>query len=533
MLSRHGKCLMAVLFSSSSFLIGEKRKGVFCENVKVEKVFLFGDKRSLLQTTKPNGETPFFESNHLKVQKISFGNGIGGCIANNGKVYIWGSYKAEGIKELCFVDPFELKVNEKYKDIQFSEDDIYLLTRRGELKIIRNYKKCLQMKQFEVETFYKGEFGFFRTGRVVKLSVNKHHLGFVTDKGEVFCSGNNSHGQCGIEPPLKDNMYVNFNFDFLNNLLGNEGKEHTSTLGNRTSVVTVEQENKKNESCPKKEDIEEIAFQKNATINDNGKHETNRKGDLDNCDKVTLNKIKFKDRVRIVDISCGLNHTLCVDDKHNIYSFGDDSKIQLGLGESRTNKNTLTGTKWKDQIKFGYSSLTTNLANYSFFDRHLKGSPEKVLKKINDIEMLGDVYKINAGLDFSVIFSNDKLGKQLFCFGDNTYFQCGRNLGKHQQTLSTIRLPANDINDFSCGNRHCLINIKNKIYGWGYNNMSQISPFKNKGIINNPVNIFLYDSYPMNIHVKYLDAKYDNSAVVVETVISKEMLLSENRRRSN
>lgn len=544
MYRRQGTVLLTSLVISSSLLNYKKKSTVVCENIKVEKVFLFGDKRALIKKTKENGEVPFFATNNIKVKSVDFGKGVGGCVTTNGEIYIWGTYyEGKENEELVFVDPIKLNINEKYKDLQFSDKDIYLLSKQGELKIIKNYKNCLKSKKFEMESFYKGKLGFFKNEKVVKLSVNKFHLAFVTNKGEVFCSGNNSHGQCGIEPPLKNNMYVNFNLDAIKSFYGNEENAQVSYWRNEPTTVNEEQRNeiernagnkmskngiKRDIKNDTKNDIKNDI--KNDTITDRENYKNEGKENLDSSENVALHKIKFKDRVRIVDVSCGLNHTLCVDDEHNVYSFGDDSKIQLGLGESRTNKNSLTGTKWKDQIKFGYSMLTTNLANYSFFDRHLKGTPEKILKKINDIEMIGNVYKINAGMDFSVIFSNNKLGKQLFCFGDNMYFQCGRHLGKHQQTLSTVKLPSNDIIDFSCGNRHCLINIQNKVFGWGYNNLYQISPFKNKGIINNPVNIFSHKTYPVNINVKYVNAKYENSAVVVETLISKEMLRRENEK---
>lgn len=531
MYRRQGKVLLTSLAISSS-LLHYKKNTVVCENIKVEKVFLFGDKRALIKKTKENGEVPFFTTNNIKVKSIEFGNGVGGCITSDGEIYIWGTYydRREN-EELVFVDPIKLNINEKYKDLQFSDKDIYLLNKQGELKIVKNYKNCLKNKKFEIETFYKGKFGFFKNEKVVKLSVNKFHLAFVTNKGEVFCSGNNYHGQCGIEPPLKNNMYVNFNVDIINSFYGNEENAQINQWKNKPFIVNEEQRSEIERSeGNKKLKNDTTNNTTNDTTNDKENYKDEQKKSFNSSDNVVLHKIKFKDQVRIVDVSCGLNHTLCVDDKHNVYSFGDDSKIQLGLGESRTNKNSLTGTKWKDQIKFGYSMLTTNLANYSFFDRHLKGTPEKILKKINDIEMIGNVYKINAGMDFSVVFSNNKLGKQLFCFGDNMYFQCGRHLGKHQQTLSTVKLPSNEIIDFSCGNRHCLINIQNKIFGWGYNNLYQISPFKNRGIINNPVNIFSHNTYPININVKYVNAKYENSAVVVETLVSKEMLKKKKRK---
>ncbi|CRG98517.1 regulator of chromosome condensation, putative [Plasmodium relictum] len=545
---------------NSYYLIKRKDKIYFCEDKLVERVFLFGDRRSLIKDTKENGEAQFFEKNKIKVKKITFGNCIGSCITENDDIYIWGSYENEESNEQIYINPVKLSINEIISDVQFSNNDIYLMSKKGELKIIRNYKNCLKTREFIIENFYKCKNSFFRCERIIKLSVNKFHLAFVTNKGNIYCSGNNFYGQCAKEPSFKNNSNLNYNFDFLNNIhnpLNTLYSTHRNSIKNDYDI-------KKENDLPKKNDDYDINYsnkmeEKNSKINTylnstnlevvNINNKLKKKNNLDNGNEidfmvinennkekenfnyftikkneenlndlnnyVDINKVEFKEKTKIIDVSCGVNHTLCLDDKNNIYSFGDDSKIQLGLGESRTNKNSLTGTKWKDQIKLGYSSLTKNLANYSFYDRHIQSIPQKILRKINDTEIINDVYKINAGANFSMIYSNDRLGKQLFCFGDNIYFQCGRHLGKHQQTLSTVKLPNNEIKDFSCGDRHCLLNLNNKLYGWGYNNNNQISPFKNKGIINYPLYIFSEKYYPGNINIKYLNAKYDNSAIII------------------
>ncbi|CRG98101.1 regulator of chromosome condensation, putative [Plasmodium gallinaceum] len=554
-----------VIGLNSYYLIKRKNKIFFCEDKQIEKVFLFGDKRSLIKDIKENGEATFFEKNQIKVKKITFGNCIGSCITENDDIYIWGSYENKENNDIIYINPVKLNIKEIISDIQFSNNDIYLMSKKGELKIIRNYENCLRTGKFIIENFYKCKDSFFfRSERIIKLSVNKFHLAFVTNKGNIFCSGNNFYGQCAKEPSLKNNLNLNYNFDFLNNFsnsLNTLDNTHRNIIENDYSVKKennrseinnekysvdyhnkVEEKNNNTNSNSNKTNLELVRTYNNLeehkeknisdknnevnfmVINESDKEKRNfsnftinnneeNLNDLNNY--VYINKVQFKEKTKIIDVSCGINHTLCLDNKNNIYSFGDDSKIQLGLGESRTNKNSLTGTKWKDQIKFGYSSLTKNLANYSFYDRHIQSIPQMILKKINDTEIINDVYKINAGANFSMIYSNDKFGKQLFCFGDNIYFQCGRHLGKHQQTLSTVKLPNNEIKDFSCGNRHCLLNLNNKLYGWGYNNNYQISPFKNKGIINYPLCIFSDKNYPKNFNIKYINAKYDNSAIII------------------
>ncbi|KAI4840615.1 regulator of chromosome condensation [Plasmodium brasilianum] len=539
MIPRFSRFLAVVL--NSYYVIKRKDNIFFCDNNHIEeKVFLFGDRRSLFKDIKQNGEATFFEKNKIKVKKITFGNCIGGCITENDDIYIWGSYEDEEKGDVIYINPIKININEEIRDIQFSYSDIYLLNKKGELKIIRDYRECLRRKEFIFEDFYKCKNSiFFKNEKIIKLSVNKFHLAFVTNKGNVYCSGNNFYGQCAMEPSFKNNFNLNYNFDFANNLNSsirmmdssviqglNQNGEATadyveSSYSPNGYSVKVRDEsisisphyvnsynkmhfNKKMDEKNKRMNISPFSSRSMKLTNKNDQNENehvpavadNRneiriydEGDhlnhlilkdtfyiFNKNNYVHINKVPFEERTKIVDVSCGLNHTLCLDDKNNVYSFGDDSKIQLGLGESRTNKNSLSGTRWKDQLKLGYSTITKNLANYSFYDRHIQSSPQKILKKMNDHEMVNEIYKINAGSNFSMVHSNDHFGKQLFCFGDNMYFQCGRHIGKHQQTLSTVKLPNNKIKDFSCGDKHCLLNLNDKLYGWGYNNKYQISP---------------------------------------------------------
>ncbi|SBS95061.1 regulator of chromosome condensation, putative [Plasmodium ovale] len=552
------------------FLVKGKEKIIFCQSrEEEERVFLFGDRRSLIKDMKQNGEAVFFANNKIKVKKITFGDSIGSCITEDGDIYIWGSYEDKNKKEIIYVDPMKVSFSEGANDMQFSQNDVFIISNNGELKIVRNYKDSLKKKEFIIEHFYKCKSGFFfQNEKIVKLSVNKFHLAFVTNKGNVYCSGNNFYGQCAKEPSFKNNINVNYNFEFSKNmntafgmmnngenvqrLIHYNGEDTAGEYADREQVtdrysITVSEEDlpisisgrsshdgvitpqlsSNRVNIPGKSKLKDGSdhFKESNFSNREGKQEEEKqwngligRDETYLCDQdnyVHMNKVLFEEKTQIVDVSCGLNHTLCVDDKNNIYSFGDDSKIQLGLGESRTNKNSLAGTRWKDQLKLGYSTITKNLANYSFYDRHIQSSPQKILKKINDNEIIDEIYKINAGSNFTMIHSNDKFGKQLFCFGDNMYFQCGRHLGKHQHTLSTVKLPNNKIKDFSCGDKHCLLNLNDKLYGWGYNNKYQISPFKNKGIINYPVYIFSEKHYPDNAHIKYVNAKYNNSAVVI------------------
>lgn len=43
----------------------------------------------------------------------------------------------------------------------------------------------------------------------------------------------------------------------------------------------------------------------------------------------------LENSIKIVDISCGMNHTAAIDDKGKVYMFGSNECGQLGLGKKR------------------------------------------------------------------------------------------------------------------------------------------------------------------------------------------------------
>ena len=104
----------------------------------------------------------------------------------------------------------------------------------------------------------------------------------------------------------------------------------------------------------------------------------------------------------IVDMGCGFRHTAVLDTAGRAYTFGDDRKIQLGLGDTRSissedrrlpfnlkdDFNTAYAPGIGDSEKsFGYlqgmegkvqKALERN-AVYSVYDRHEQRIPREVL----------------------------------------------------------------------------------------------------------------------------------------------------------
>ena len=154
--------------------------------------------------------------------------------------------------------------------------------------------------------------------------------------------------------------------------------------------------------------------------------------------------------VNIVDISCGMRHSLFVDDKGNVYSTGCGKKGQLGLGDSV--KKVFTPTLVND-----FSSAVS----------------------------------VNCGQHFSVVIATSQTGCEMFTFGDNKYNQVSnttKNIFSTPQLKLAYSLKDETLISADCGWTHVVIlqtsSDNNKIFTWGRNTYGQLgskNPCDDKG----------------------------------------------------
>ncbi|PFH34026.1 regulator of chromosome condensation (RCC1) repeat-containing protein [Besnoitia besnoiti] len=218
---------------------------------------------------------------------------------------------------------------------------------------------------------------------------------------------------------------------------------------------------------------------------------------------------------KIADVSCGLHHTLCLSKEGKVYAFGDDSKIQLGLGDTRSNQQGVAGTTWMERLK-GNKVHIPRAVSYSYADRHLQHSPVAVLPPSGfpGVKQC-TVTAVAAGDDFSLLlfqdnhqeFSDTRLKRNaLLCCGETAFGQCGRTLQQQQQVLSPVVFPrsasavhspsspagrssfaltsSRDLpgpssifcaEKVACGSAHCLALMSSgKLVGWGFNAHGQV-----------------------------------------------------------
>lgn len=216
----------------------------------------------------------------------------------------------------------------------------------------------------------------------------------------------------------------------------------------------------------------------------------------------------------LLRVECGKSHTVAVGAEGQCLSWGDDSKIQLGLGDTRSavgeerawsgsrgflnmrqsGEAMAPGSAFRGPDGTGSRAASTSQRNYKDFESHQQSKPVFMMDipLESDRQVHGIPYPppsdLKCGDDFTLMLVRDspdwyppeEESERLFCCGENGKGQCGRSMQQQQQTFAACRLPKNSkIQGFSCGSDHCLAVLrrvgakKQELWCWGSNACGQ------------------------------------------------------------
>ena len=342
--------------------------------------------------------------------------------------------------------------------------------------------------------------------RIKKIQCGWEHNIIISNEKEIYSFGHNINYQCGIQykkDELKKIKINNpINISILNNgILGIAaacGNEHTLILdenndvysfgNNEDGVLGVEDTNLKSFKFIK---IDFGKYNKrikfisagtvhNLALTDDGKLFAwgsaqggqlglNEKYLTKNINKnfyistPTLVPLKennnFNKNMKIKKVSCGEAHTMALNDKNEVYSWGFGSNGQLGLGFC------------EDSFELGEGLSKSRV----FTPQKIKTFENKTL--INDIE---------CGKTFSMFISSKG---ELFSCGVNDLYQLGIQESppiKKEGQCRDIVFPTivecfsfMKVEKISCGEAHCIAIIKDSsnnriIWSWGNNRYGQL-----------------------------------------------------------
>ena len=344
--------------------------------------------------------------------------------------------------------------------------------------------------------------------RVKKVYSGWEHNIIISDTNEIYSFGHNNNCQCGI--PINKNKNIDnikiknpINISDLNSgitaISAACGNEHTLILDNKNNVYSFGN-NEDGVLGIKDSKIKSYQFNKvnfgvynnrikaiaagtvhSIALTDDGKifsWGSAQGGQLGLSEKFlthlnhknfyvqtpTLVPMNKSNDMKIIKISCGEAHTIVLNDKNEVYSWGFGSNGQLGLGFC------------EDSFELG-----TGLSNSRIF------TP----KKIESFEKDVSIKDVQCGKTFSMFI--DKFGALYSC-GVNDLNQLGipepppqNHVRNYDSQCKDYVLPTKliyfnnlKVEKISCGEAHCLAIIKGSqntdksIWSWGNNRYGQL-----------------------------------------------------------
>ena len=279
---------------------------------------------------------------------------------------------------------------------------------------------------------------------------NEHSL-ILDEKNNVYSFGNNEDGVLGIEnDKLKSSNFIKIDFGKYNNRIKSisAGTVHNIALSDDGKVFAW-------------------GSAQGGQLGLNEKILSQNKNKNFYISTPTLVPIKNEnpnENMKIVRISCGEAHTIVLNNKNEVYSWGFGSNGQLGLGFC------------EDSFEIGKGLSKSRI----FTPKKIKSFENKTL--INDIQ---------CGKTFSMFISTNG---ELYSCGVNDLKQLGIPDSPPRNHIKNIECQCKDfviptkleyflnmkVEKISCGEAHCVAIIKEKysneriIWSWGNNRYGQL-----------------------------------------------------------
>jgi RCC1 and BTB domain-containing protein len=201
--------------------------------------------------------------------------------------------------------------------------------------------------------------------QIVKICFGHNHVLVLTKSGQCYSRGRNSEGQLGNGTTTQSNVFNKIDglinksindiscghlhsivllqngevYAFGYNLSGELG---VANFTNQLIPTLVNGSNNKNIIVISCGTYHSLALTESKQIYSWGYNNVNQLGDGTNANKNTPTKVSLTDGVIIKRIVCGKNHSLALSNMGEIYSFGINTLVQLGIKPIKTFHLNLT-----------------------------------------------------------------------------------------------------------------------------------------------------------------------------------------------
>lgn len=409
----------------------------------------------------------WFEDHEPGWEKIRFGPNFGAALDRKGCLFIWG----QGITEGTFVGPMPVEIKGEargrhFVDVQCSSTKIFALARDGNVYFFEGILDTLRHRYVE------------EAAAAANGEGNKPLPAAMTLQG-------------GLMPGLpRPGM--------LGRVLGGSGGVKEMGIGMEHAAFVT-----------RSGDLYCIGSNQWGQC---GVMPPRQKGPMGALEERGQIEVMSPVRVRlpeaagpIVGVSVGGRHTVAVDASGKAFSFGDDRRIQLGLGDTRTggsdernsygvlHQDALGGKRSKGDMR--------RAAVYRYYDPHMQASPMETAPPIAyNRPSYPPPSLITCGEDFTVAvhrdspdwYTDDQVTNVIMCCGENGQGQCGRSLQQQQQPWTQARLPKRTRTvAVATGQAHSLALLSTgDLYAWGGNDQGQLGNGK-RAMVNQPARVVL------------------------------------------
>ena len=345
------------------------------------------------------------------------------------------------------------------------------------------------------------------------------------NSNNAYSCGKNNYGQLGIASAIDRNVFTNISTNI-------SGKKVLSIVGGEFHCMLMTNEDKNNLYSCGRNDYGQLGIGNNTNQN--------------TFQPVTHGTINGK---KIIYVYAGGNHSLILTNNtsNNLYSCGNNSKGQLGVGSSiDASRNTFTniitnisGKKIKNISAGNEHSLilTSDISNNLYSCGNNSNGELGIGNNTNQSSFqlantgsinTKKILSISAGKYHSILLTNENLNNLYSC-GENGSGQLGlgNNTDKNEFTSVTTNINGKRTIHISCGGDHSLIltnDSSNNLYSCGKNNSGQL------GLANNvDYNSFQLSSNTLqNNYYNSISAGYNHSFVTTFDKTNKFYVVGNN-----
>ncbi|KAK6203067.1 regulator of chromosome condensation 1/beta-lactamase-inhibitor protein II [Scheffersomyces amazonensis] len=275
----------------------------------------------------------------------------------------------------------------------------------------------------------------------IKISSGGNHTLILLENGEVYSSGDNTHGQCG-------HAISSTNFPVFSQIIESNWKD--ISCGWEFSILV----NEDNEIYICGRGLKgELGLGKNVTESE-----------------FTLLPVDIEEEYQIIEVQSSLDSTVVRLDKNRLLGWGNARKGQLGKQELLLN-NKLEASLWHPRLlnfdvpsgaEFTYSlgrdysvfyvNSETNTRDIKVFGKQIAGQLKESTSQIVNVKsMWSSVHEIVKSIDNQYTIES---------YGNNSHGQLYQTIENHPNILAI---------EFAIGSEHgLLLSPNNEVYAWGW-----------------------------------------------------------------